>query len=86
MDTSILAQLFVVVKCMKRFGEKLRLLRERHGMTIRELAESLGFATHGYVGNLESGRRKPTLELAFKVASLFNVSIDQLANDDLELE
>ncbi len=42
--------------------------------------------THGYMGNLESGRRKPTLELAFKVASLFNVSVDQLANDDLELE
>lgn len=71
---------------MKRFGEKLRILRIRRGMTLRELAEALGSPSHGYIGNLESGRRKPTLELAFKIASLFQVPVECLANDDLELD
>lgn len=29
---------------------------------MRELAKALGFATHGYIGDLESGRAKPLLE------------------------
>jgi len=70
---------------MGRFGEKLRALRKQRGMTLRELAEALGFATHGYVGDLESGRRKPSLDLAVKVADLFEVPLDQLARDDLEI-
>lgn len=71
---------------MERFGEKLRILRKRHGMTLRELAEALDSPSHGYIGNLESGRRKPTLELAFKIATLFQVPVERLANDDLELD
>lgn len=71
---------------MERFGEKLRILRKRRGMTLRELAEALGSPSHGYIGNLESGRRKPTLELAFKIAKLFHVPVERLANDDLELD
>ncbi len=71
---------------MERFGEKLRILRERNEMTLREVAEALGYSSHGYIGNLESGRRKPTLEMAFKIAKLFNVSVDQLADDELELD
>jgi putative transcriptional regulator len=71
---------------MERFGEKLRTLRERHGMSLRDLAEALGYPSHGYIGNLESGRRKPSLEMAFKIAKLFNVSVEQLADDELELD
>lgn len=70
---------------MQRFGEKLRTLRQRHGMTMRDLAEKLGLGTHGYIGDLESGRRQPSLELALKVAELFGVTVDQLARDDLEI-
>ena len=71
---------------MQRFGEKLRTLRKRRGMTMRGLAKALGFATHGYIGDLESGRAKPSLELALKIADFFNVSVDQLARDELELD
>jgi len=71
---------------MERFGEKLRILRKRRGMTIRELAAALDYPSHGYIGNLESGRRKPTLEMAFKIAALLNVSVEQLANDAVELD
>lgn len=71
---------------MERFGEKLRTLREQRGLTLRELAEALGYPSHGYIGNLESGRRKPTLEMALKIARFFGVSVDQLADDQLELD
>ncbi len=70
---------------MRRFGEKLRALRQRHGMTMRELADRLGLGTHGYIGDLESGRRQPSLELALQVAELFGVTVDQLAKDELEI-
>jgi transcriptional regulator with XRE-family HTH domain len=71
---------------MQRFGEKLRTLRQQRGLTMRELADDLGLATHGYIGDLESGRRQPSLELTIKIADFFGVSLDQLARDEVELE
>jgi len=71
---------------MRRFGEKLRALRQRHGMTMRDLADRLNLGTHGYIGDLESGRRQPSLELALQIAELFGVTVDQLARDDVEIE
>ena len=38
---------------MRRFGEKLRDLRHRRGMTLMGLAESLGYRTHGYISEIE---------------------------------
>jgi len=71
---------------MQRFGEKLRVLRNRHGMSLRQLSDDLGFSSRGYVGDLESGRKKPSLEVALKIARLFDVSLDSLVKDELELE
>ena len=70
---------------MRRFGEKLRVLRQRYGMTMRDLADRLNLGTHGYIGDLESGRRQPSLELALQIAELFGVTVDQLARDDVEI-
>jgi transcriptional regulator with XRE-family HTH domain len=71
---------------MSRFGEKLRWLRKRRGMTLRELAQALDLPSHGYLGDLESGRRQPSLELARKIADFFGVTVDQLARDEVELD
>ncbi len=70
---------------MKRFGEKLHILRKRHKMTMKELASELGFSSHGFISALESGRRKPSAELAVKLSRLFNVTTDQLLKDEMEL-
>jgi len=70
---------------MQRFGEKLRTLRKRRGMTLRELASALATSS-GYISGLESGHRKPSLELGERIAELFNVSLDQLAKDSLDLD
>jgi len=71
---------------MQRFGEKLRLIRTRRGMSLRQLASELGFNSHGYVGDLESGRKKPSLEVALKIARLFGVSVDSLVKDEMEVD
>ncbi len=69
---------------MKRFGEKLRILRERNSITQRQLAEQLGF-TNAYVSYLESGRKKPNVELVLKIADIFQVTTDELVRDELEV-
>jgi transcriptional regulator with XRE-family HTH domain len=70
---------------MSRFGEKLRYLRLKRGLTMRELADALEFKSHGFIGDLESGRKYPSLDLAVRVADYFGVTVDQLARDDQEV-
>jgi len=71
---------------MQRFGEKLRHLREQRGMTIRGLAQALGFANHSYIARIEKGEAKPSLDMVGKVARLFQVSFDQLMDDEINLD
>jgi transcriptional regulator with XRE-family HTH domain len=71
---------------MQRFGEKLRTLRERRGMTLHELALALGLTNRSHISNLEAGRKKPSLELIIKIALFFEVTTDQLLLDDLEVD
>lgn len=71
---------------MERFGEKLRLLRVRRQMTLKELAVALGYTAHGHISEIESGKKKPTAEFVLKVARLFNVTTDQLLKDELEVD
>lgn len=71
---------------MQRFGEKLRRLRLARALTMRELADALGYKSHGFIGDLESGRKHPSLELAVTLANYFGVTIDQLARDELDVE
>jgi transcriptional regulator with XRE-family HTH domain len=71
---------------MQKFGKKLRALRTQRGITLKELAIELGLSAHGYISELESGKKKPTAELVLNVARLFDVSTDQLLKDELDLD
>ncbi len=71
---------------MKRFGEKLRALRTRRQMTLQELAVALGYSTHSYLSEIESGKKQPTVEMALSIAQLFDVTTDELLKDSLELK
>ncbi len=71
---------------MQKFGEKLRMLRIRHDMTLKELAQAVGHRAHGYISELELGKKKPTAEFVLKVARLFDVTTDELLKDELELQ
>jgi transcriptional regulator with XRE-family HTH domain len=70
---------------MQRFGAKLRALRKQRAMTIIDLATALGYMSNSYISELETGKKKPTTDLVFKVAKLFNVTTDQLLDDDLDV-
>jgi transcriptional regulator with XRE-family HTH domain len=71
---------------VQSFGEKLRLLRTQQGLTQRALAQALGYSNaHAYISDFETGKRKPTLEFALKIAQFFNVPVDQLVQDDVVL-
>ena len=69
----------------KRFGEKLRTLRRAKGMAIKELASELGYTSHGYISEIETGKKVPTVEFVLKISRLFRVPTDQLLKDELDL-
>ena len=69
-----------------RFGEKLKILRTKRAMTLQELAAALGHSAHGYISELEAGKKQPTVQLVLKVADLFDVTTDELLRDDIELK
>jgi len=71
---------------VQRFGEKVHALRTYREMTVRDLAQALGYTAHSYVGDVENGKRRPTADFVLKVALLFGVSTDTLMRDDLELD
>ena len=68
-----------------RFGEKLRVLRTRRGLTLTQLAAQLGYKAHGHLSEIEAGKKMPTAGLTLKVARLFDVSTDALLKDELEI-
>ena len=61
------------------FGDNLVQLRKLHRMTQEDVAERVG-VTRQAVGKWESGETTPDLELARRLAEVFDVSLDDLAN------
>jgi transcriptional regulator with XRE-family HTH domain len=59
------------------FGEAMRDLRQRKGVTQRALADAIG-VTPAYLSALEHGRRgRPTFELLQRIAGYFNIIWDE---------
>lgn len=60
-------------------GMKNRLeeLRRRRGLKQEELADLLGVSRQT-IGSLENGRYNPSIELAFKIARYFDLSIEEV--------
>ena len=59
-------------------SNQLRRLRFEHGeMTQQELAESIG-VTRQTVNAIELGKYSPSLEIAFKIAAVFELGIDEV--------
>ncbi|MPW40051.1 helix-turn-helix domain-containing protein [Thermococcus sp. 101 C5] len=56
---------------------RLRELREERGLTQEELARALGVTRQTIIA-IEKGKYDPSLRLAFKIARLFNVKIEDI--------
>ena len=70
---------------MNRFGEKLRVLRNQRGLTLRQLGEMLE-VDHSHIARLEKGEKTPNVAMVLKISRIFDVSTDVLIKDELELE
>lgn len=75
----------LLLRFMKKFGEKLRRLRQRHGLSQTELGQQLG-VQQSYVGKLERGEKTPNVAMLGKIALLFQISFDQLLDDEVEVD
>lgn len=61
-----------------RVANRIRVLRFEHGeMTQAELAERIG-VTRQTVIAIEQARYSPSLELAFQIAQVFGVTLDDV--------
>jgi transcriptional regulator with XRE-family HTH domain len=60
-----------------RFGERLRQLREKAGLSQVEMAHKFGI-DRGHISELENGKRKICLSLMETLADGFKVSISEL--------
>jgi transcriptional regulator with XRE-family HTH domain len=58
-------------------GPRLRELRRRRGGTLAEISEATGISV-STLSRLESGGRKPTLELLLALARAYRVPLDEL--------
>lgn len=58
-------------------GARLRALRARRGLTLAELAEQTGISV-STLSRLESGGRRPTLDLLMRLAAVYRASLDDL--------
>lgn len=65
--------------------EKLKELRKAHGYTQDYVAAALGIVRQTY-SHYESGRRKPSPDTLYKLAGLYNVSVDDLMQLTVELD
>lgn len=59
------------------FKDRLKELREKNGITQKELGEKLGLNKNA-VSTYEIGSREPNLEKIKKLAKIFNCSVDYL--------
>lgn len=61
----------------ERLGDAIRTARMRRGISQEYLAELLD-VTPTHIRHMESGHRRPSVELLFQLAKLLDISLDAL--------
>lgn len=64
-------------------GERLRVERQRHNLSLRDLAERLGVSP-SLISQVETGRARPSVSTLYAIATELGVSIDELLFLDAE--
>ncbi|POX35918.1 hypothetical protein C3486_36315 [Streptomyces sp. Ru73] len=59
-------------------GPRLRAARERHGATLAGVSCATGISA-STLSRMETGRRKPTLEVLLQLSKEYGISLDELA-------
>lgn len=66
-----------------RMGERLRLERRAHGLSLRDLAERLSVSP-SLISQIETGRATPSVNTLYAIAAELEVSLDDLVFVDTE--
>ena len=66
-----------IAKALSEVGPRLKRLRTRRGVTLAALAETTGIST-STLSRLETGQRRPSLELLLPIAQAHQVPLDEL--------
>ena len=73
----------------KKLGKKMREIRERLGMSQREIVKALNYTATplraSQISQYEQGQREPTMMLVLAYARLAKVSVESLIDDKMKL-
>lgn len=64
------------------FGERIRRFRKSRNITQEELAEAVGISL-SFLGHIERGTRKPSIETLIRIASALSTTTDELLKDSI---
>lgn len=67
-----------VAETLAAMGLRLRAARERRGATLTGVSRATGISL-STLSRIETGRRKPTLEVVLQLAKEYGISLDELA-------
>ncbi|MGI5451254.1 helix-turn-helix domain-containing protein [Streptomyces sp. CA-243310] len=66
-----------VTRMLAAMGPRLRVVRERRGVTLADVSRATGISP-STLSRIETGRRKPTLEVVLHLAKEYAVALDEL--------
>lgn len=64
----------------RTFGKKVREIREQQARTQAELAQSAAL-DRGYLSEIEAGKRRVSLHVAYRIANALNCALEQLLSE-----
>jgi transcriptional regulator with XRE-family HTH domain len=70
---------------MATLGERIRFLRELKGFNQTELSNAIGFDDKSTISKYEKNQRRPDIDTLSTIASIFEVSLNWLANGEIDI-
>jgi len=67
----------IVSPTHKKFGDRIKELRDKHKLTQEDLADKVG-VDRSYMGFLERGEKNPTLKNLIRIAKAFDITLSKL--------
>lgn len=66
-------------------GRQIRLLRNQHDLTQKDFAEKIN-SSQNYLSDVETGKKRPSLDYYITIANFFKVSLDYIFQDSLDMK
>ena len=68
-----------------KIGKNIQAIRKSHGYTQEKLAEAIECSPR-YIGDIEQDRSKPSYEVLVKMCNLFNIGLDEIFSEYLDVK